>query len=71
MNNHIKIIDISNGNGITILGSKSFTIDEVSKEDSALLPVGSFLGDFEITDTNGKRFTYFRVRYTIEKQYTK
>ena len=71
MNNHIKIIDISNGNGITVKGSKSFIIDEVSKEESELLPVGSFLGDLEITDSNGKKFTYFRVRYTIEKQYTK
>mgnify|MGYP003591327696 FL=1 len=65
-----KIIDISNGNGITILTDKSFRIDEVSKEDNNL-PTGKHLGDLEITDTNGKRFTYFRVQYNIEKQYTK
>ena len=65
-----KIIDISNGNGITILTDKSFKIDEVSKENNNL-PVGNFLGDLEITDTNGKRFTYFRVQYSIIKQYTK
>ena len=65
-----KIIDISNGNGITILTNKSFRIDEVSKEDNNL-PTGKHLGDLEITDTNGKRFTYFRVQYNIEKQYTK
>lgn len=71
MNNHIKIIDIFNGSGITILTPKSFRIDEVPKEQSELLPVGAFMGDLEITDSNGKKFTYFRVRYTIEKQYTK
>ncbi len=65
------IIDLINGQGITILNSKSFKIDEISKEQSSTLPVGSFIGDLEITDTNGKRFTYFRIKYTIQKQYTK
>ena len=65
-----KIIDISNGNGITILTDKSFRIDEVSKENNNF-PIGKHLGDLEITDTNGKRFTYFRVQYNIEKQYTR
>lgn len=69
-NQNNKIIDISNGNGITILTDKSFKINEVAKEDNNL-PIGSHLGDLEITDTNGKRFTYFRVKYNIDKQYTK
>lgn len=69
-NQNNKIIDISNGNGITILTDKSFKINEVSKENNNL-PIGSHLGDLEITDTNGKRFTYFRVKYNIDKQYTK
>ena len=69
-NNNIKIIDIETGRGITILSDKKFKIDEVSKDDNTL-PAGSFMGDLEITDGNGKRFTYFRVKYTIEKQYTK
>lgn len=70
-NQNNKIIDISNLNGITIINDKSFKINEVSKETSSSLPVGSFIGDLEITDTNGKRFTYLRVKYTIDKQYTK
>ena len=69
-NNAEKIINISNLNGITIINNKSFKINEVSKENNNL-PVGNFLGDLEITDTNGKRFTYFRVQYSIIKQYTK
>lgn len=69
-NNHIKIIDISNLNGITIINPKKFEINEVSKENNNL-PVGTFTGDLEITDSTGKRFTYFRVTYTILKQYTK
>ena len=69
-NNSDKIIDISNLNGITILTQKSFKINEVSKENNNL-PTGNFLGDLEITDTNGKRFTLFRVQYSIIKQYTR
>ena len=65
-----KIIDISNGNGITILTNKSFKINEVPKENNNL-PIGKHLGDLEITDKKRKRFTYFRVQYNIEKQYTK
>ena len=70
-NQNNKIIDIYDTSGITILSSTSFKIDEVSKDTSSLLPYGSFIGDLEITDTDGKRFTYFRVKYTIQKQYTK
>ena len=65
-----KILDIQNGNGITILTNKSFKINEISKENNNF-PTGSHLGDLEITDTNGKRFTYFRVKLNIDKQYTK
>ena len=52
------------------LTSKSFKINEISKENNNF-PTGSHLGDLEITDTNGKRFTYFRVKLNIDKQYTK
>lgn len=69
-NQNNKIIDISNANGITILTNKSFKINEIPKEDNNF-PIGRHLGDLEITDTNGKRFTYFRVQYNIDKQYTK
>lgn len=69
-NSSNKILDIQNGNGITILTNKSFKINEISKENNNF-PTGSHLGDLEITDTNGKRFTYFRVKLNIDKQYTK
>ena len=69
-NQNNKILDIQNGNGITILTSKSFKINEISKENNNF-PTGSHLGDLEITDTNGKRFTYFIVKLNIYKQYTK
>ena len=64
-----RIIDVSNGNGITIVDSENLIIDEVAKENNDL-PVGTFLGDFEITDSSGVRNTYFRVQYEILKQYT-
>lgn len=65
-----KIIDISNGNGITITGTKTFEIDKVEKEDNTF-PFGTFLGDLEITDGDGDRFTYTNVQYTIIKEYTR
>lgn len=69
-NNNVKIIDIAVTRGITILSETSFKIDEVPKDQNNL-PFGSFMGDLQITDGEGKRFTYFRVKYTIEKQYTR
>lgn len=65
-----RVFAIENGNGITIINALSFEIDEVAKEDNNL-PEGILIGDLEITDTNGKRFTYFNVEYTIIKEYTK
>ena len=65
-----KIIDVSVGNGITIVSAKVFEIDAVSADDNNL-PYGKFLGDLEVTDANGVRITYFNVQYTIIKQYTK
>ena len=63
-----RIINISNGNGITVVDSDNFYIDEVSFSDNKL-PVGTFDGDLEITDVNDIRHTYTRVQYTILKQY--
>lgn len=68
--NNCKVLDISNDLGITILDAKNCTIDKVLKENNNL-PVGTSIGDFEITDSNGDRLTYFRVEYTITQQYTK
>ena len=62
-----KIINVSNGNGITVIDADSFEIDEVPFEENNL-PSGSFTGDLEITDENDKRLTYMRVKYTILKQ---
>lgn len=65
-----RIINITNDSGITVVSSKVFEIDEVSAENNDL-PTGTHLGDLEITDSNGIRFTYMNVEYTIIKQYTK
>jgi len=66
-NGNTKIIDVESGNGITVRDETSFDIDEI---DNNTLPVGSFLGDLEVTESNGDRTTYFNVEYTIIKQYT-
>lgn len=63
-----RIINASVGSGITVIDANNFEIDEVSREDNDL-PEGTFLGDLDITDTNGVRFTYMRVEYTILRQY--
>ena len=63
------IIDVSTGNGITLVDDKTFIIDEIEKENNDL-PIGTFQGDIEITLANGFRKTYLRVKYTIDKEYT-
>lgn len=63
-----RFIDISNGNGITITGVKTFEIDKVVNNS---YPYGKFIGDLEILDGGGDRFTYTNVEYTILKEYTK
>ena len=66
-NGSTKIINISNGSGITVIDANNFEIDEVPFAQNNL-PVGCFLGDLEITDASSKRLTYMRVQYTIIKQ---
>ncbi len=61
---------VSTGNGITILTSKKFNINEVPKE-SNLLKAGNHRGDVEITLPNTKRTTYCDILYVITKEYTK
>ena len=68
-NGSTRLIDVSSGSGITILSEKVFKIDEISATNNNM-PSGKFLGDLEIQDSNGKRFTYFNIEYTIIKQYT-
>ena len=65
-----KIIDVSNGSGITVIDANNFEIDEVSASNNNL-PVGTFIGDLEITEASGDKKTYFNVEYTIIKEYTK
>lgn len=65
-----KILDISIGNGITVIGPKAFKFDEISKEDNKFKE-GAYIGDLELTDFEGKRSTICRVKYKIHKQYTK
>jgi hypothetical protein len=69
-NGSTRIIDVSDGDGITVISSTVLEIDEVSASNNNL-PVGCFMGDFEITDASGERKTYFNVEYTIIKQYTR
>ena len=69
-NGSTKIIDITNGSGITVLSSNVFEIDEVSAVNNNL-PIGCFVGDLEITEDDGNVTTYFNVQYTIIKEYTK
>lgn len=61
------IINISNGSGITVISSTELEIDEVLNND---LPAGVFIGDFQVTEVDGKTTTYFNNQYTILKQYT-
>ena len=66
-----RVIDISNGNGITVISSSVCEIDEVPAANNNL-PIGcSLIGDFEVTEADGTRTTYFNVQYTIIEQYTK
>jgi hypothetical protein len=63
------IIEFNETDGITIIDSTHFEIDELPYEEN-VLPIGTFEGDLEITDENGVRFTYARISYTIIKDLT-
>ena len=69
-----KIIDISEGSGITVIDSNTIEIDEIVQND---LPIGCFTGDFQVEEYVVDAFdpvnvtTYFNVKYTIIEQYTK
>ena len=62
--------DVSNGNGITVDSATQFTINKVEAVDNPFNE-GEYEGDLEITDVDGVKTTYFRVRYIIQKEYTK
>ncbi len=62
-----KIIDISNGNGITVVDSTTLEVDQILEND---FPYGVFLGDIKIIEDDGVSTTYFNIEYTIIKKYT-
>lgn len=67
--NKSKVLDLSNGNGITIDSATQFTIDQLDADDNNL-PAGVSRGDLEITDGNGVKKTYYIIEYEILKQST-
>lgn len=68
--NSRKVLDISNGSGITVISSTVLEIDEISADNNNL-PPGISEGDFEVTESDGSKTTYFNIELTIQKQYTK
>lgn len=62
-----KLIDISSENGITIVDSNNCTIDKIATAD---FPIGTFKGDFQITEANGDRKTWFNVEVTVIEEFT-
>lgn len=67
---NIKVLDISTDNGITLIDSKSFTINEIPAESNSL-PAGLLQGDLEVKYASGIVKTLINVKYNILKQYTK
>lgn len=67
-NGSVPVLNIDQTDGITIVDSENFEIDELSATDNNL-PVGTLNGDLTITDTNGVEFTYMRIQYKIIKKY--
>lgn len=64
------LIDITNGNGITILSSTVMEIDEVSANENPF-KAGCFDGDLLIQDVVNKVDKLFNVKYNIEKTVTR
>ena len=74
-NNSRMVMDISTGNGITILSATTFQIDTYNAAQNNL-PEGVSTGDLEVTlpavgALPPVRTTYFNMAYTITKQYTR
>ena len=59
-----KVMDVTNGSGITVISETQIEIDEISAENNKL-PAGTFKGDFKITNALGVTKTFFNVEYTI------
>ena len=66
-----KVIDITNGSGITVISSNVFEIDEVSGSNNNLPYNQPLIGDLQITEADGIVTTYFNVEYNVIKEYTK
>ena len=61
------VMDVTTGNGITVVDSYNLIIDQVEKENNNL-PPKKLIGNFSILDENGELYTYNRVEYTITKK---
>lgn len=64
------LIDITNGNGITVDSSTVMKIDQVSATDNPF-KAGCFKGDLLIQDVVNKVDKLFNVKYNIEKTVTR
>tara|TARA_R110000782_G_scaffold192144_1_gene281908 strand:+ start:1186 stop:1533 length:348 start_codon:yes stop_codon:yes gene_type:complete len=69
-NGNIKVIDITNGSGITVISNRIFEIDEVSAPNNNLPDKCILIGDLQITEADSVVTTYFNVEYTVIKEYT-
>lgn len=68
-NGNQKIIDISTGDGITVISATEFEIDEVPATENNL-PYGTFIGDFNVIKDGDieNKMTYMHIGYTITKK---
>ena len=68
-NGNKKLIDISSGDGITVVSATEFEIDEVPATENNF-PYGKFIGDFDILlgGLEENRYTYSRIQYTVLKK---
>lgn len=58
------------GQGLSILSSKSFKMDEIPENKTKFYPIGILKGDLEIINPEGLKQTYFEVIFKIRKQIT-
>lgn len=65
-----RLLNLSVGNGITVISATTFEIDQIEAVNNTF-PIGTFIGDLQITDASGVRETYFNIEYTIVKEYTR
>lgn len=59
-----KILDLSEGNGLTVTSPTTFVVDEINPNP---LPAKTFKGYFRITEADGKGRKIWNLKYTISK----